>query len=260
MKNTRSHHCRLESKLTWHGRFGCAKTKNLTSLPNSNQALYIEDDIVDIVNQHEHLGVIMNKQLEWHDHIQQIIASTSQRAGLLRWMSRDLRPATIEKLFIYFLRPKLEYASPVWNGNLLARDALALERIQAAVARSILRASFYTPKTLMLQQLNWPSLCWRREVLSLTFFQSLIHTRPPPLDSCLFPFASATSTRSLRKPKQLILPRANTSKYANSFFFRTALVWNTLPANIQNITCRPTFKKEIEAHGSSHMSPSTSPR
>ena len=36
-------------------------------------------------------------------------------------------------VLIYFLRPKLEYASPVWHGNLLERDAVAIERVQAAV-------------------------------------------------------------------------------------------------------------------------------
>ena len=56
------------------------------------------------------------------------------------------------------------------------------------------------------------------------------------------------TVRSTRKPKQLILPRANTRRY----FFRSALLWNTLPAHLQNITCHRKFKKNIEAHWSAH--------
>ena len=55
------------------------------------------------------------------------------------------------------------------------------------------------------------------------------------------------------KPHQLILPEAHTSKYINSFFYRSSLVWNTLPAAIQNITCNQTFKKKIEKNWSAHM-------
>ena len=73
----------------------------------------------------------------------------------------------------------------------------------------------------------------------------LLLTRPPPLDSCLFPFASTLSGRSMQKPHQLILPEAHTSKYINSFFYWSSLVSNTLPAAVLNVTCNQTFKKEI---------------
>ena len=79
------------------------------------------------------------------------------------------------------------------------------------------------------------------EILCITLFHLILHTRPPPLDSCLFPFASTNTVRSTRKPR-----------YVKSFFFRSALLWNTLPANLQNITCHRKFKKSIEAHWSAH--------
>ena len=139
-------------------------------------------------------------------------------------MSKVLPPATTAQLSLYFLRPKLEYASPVWHGNLLEWDAMAIERVQTAVARSILCDPFRTSKTDLFEQFNWPSLSLRREIASNTLFHKLQLTRPPPLDSCLFPFASTLSGRSMRKPHQLILPEAHTSKYINSFFYRSSLV------------------------------------
>ena len=241
--------------LSWHGRFGCAKTKMITSLQNTfsfQEMIHIENEAKKIVSSHKHLGLILTPDLDWHDHINQLLLSASRRAGLLRWMSEDLKPSTVQQLYIYYLRPKLEYACPVWHGALLERDALALERVQGSVARSILRAPFQASKSVMFEQLTWPSLRWRREILCITLFHLILHTRPPPLDSCLFPFASTNTVRSTRKPKQLILPRARTSRYVKSFFFRSALLWNTLPANLQNITCHRKFKKNIEAHWSAH--------
>ena len=77
---------------------------------------------------------------------------------------------TIQQLNIHFLRSKLEYTCPVWHGALLERDALALERVQGSVARSILRAPFQASKSVMFEQLTWPSLRWRREILCITLF------------------------------------------------------------------------------------------
>ena len=240
--------------ISWRGRFGHAKTKMMSSSTNIQTGmLRIENKAIDIVPCTKHLGVVLSRNLDWHDHIHELLLKAAPRAGLLRWMSKVLRPATTAQLYLYFLRPKLEYASPVWHGNLLERDAMAIERVQAAVARSILQAPFRTSKTDLFKQLNWPSLRWRREIASMTLFHKLLVTRPPPLDSCLFPFASTLSGRSMRKPHQLILPEAHTSKYINSFFYRSSLVWNTLPAAIQNITCNQTFKKKIEKNWSAHM-------
>ena len=167
-------------------------------------------------------------------------------------MSKDLYPPTISLLYTYFLRPKLEYASPVWHGNLLEQDALALERVQSAVARAVLRAPFRTPKSELFERLDWPSLRWRREIASMVLFHRILHTRPKPLDACLFKFAHTVSDRSLRKPKQLLLQEAHTTKYINTFFYRTSMIWNTLPAQIQNISNHHHFKDALEAHWSIH--------
>ena len=133
--------------LSWHVRFGSAKTKNydfITKYSPEHKTIHIENEAIKIVNSHKHLGLNLTADLDWHDHINQLLLSASQRAGLLRWMSKDLRPSTVQQLYVYFLRPKFEYACPVWHGALLERDAIALERVQGAVAWSILRAPFHT--------------------------------------------------------------------------------------------------------------------
>ena len=82
---------------------------------------------IKIVSSHKHLGLILTPDLDWHDHINQLLLNASQRAGLLRWMSKDLKPSTVQQLYTYYLWPKFEYACPVWHGALLERDALALQ-------------------------------------------------------------------------------------------------------------------------------------
>ena len=44
----------------------------------------------------------------------------------------------------------MEYASPVWHSRLTFSEATTLERLQACMARIILRVPWNTPKFVML--------------------------------------------------------------------------------------------------------------
>ena len=126
------------------------------------------------------------------------------------------------------------------------------DRIQASVARSLLQADWFTPKEELFRQLDWPALRWRREITSLTMFHKLLHCRPEPLSECLFQYASATSARSRRKPFQLLLPHTRTTRYRESFFYRSALLWNSLPHDIQSLKHSKSFRDALESHYQSY--------
>ena len=118
---------------------------------------------------------MLSEDLKWSKHAQCILAAASKRAGLLRLMARDLPLSVASILYVYYVRPVLEYASPVWHGSLREEDAMSLEQIQASVARSFLQADWFTPKEELFRQLGWPALTWRREITSLTMFHKLLY-------------------------------------------------------------------------------------
>ena len=211
----------------------------------------MEGHAVTVTDNHWHLGVVLSEDLKWSKHAQCILAAASKRAGLLRLMARDLPlpVASILYVYMYYVRPVLEYASPVWHGSLRVEDAMFLERIQASVARSLLQADWFTPKEELFRQLGWPALRWRREITSLTMFHKLLHSRPEPLSECLFQYASATSARSRRKTFQLLLPHTRTTRYRESFFYKSALLWNSpLPHDIQSLKNSKSFRDALENH------------
>ena len=126
-------------------------------------------------------------------------------------------------------------------------------RIQASVARQL---DHFEPTGLHQRKRSWNNLDgrlrWRREISSLTLFHKLLHSRPEPLRELLCPFAHTTSSRCRRKPLQLLLPQARTTRYRESFFYRSALLWNSLPQDIQAHTNSTTFRKAIEQHWSAY--------
>ena len=247
--------CTEEWAVSWHGKFGHSKTRMLST----DQALLLEaltptidGQPIKLVDNHRHLGVVLSNDLKWSNHALHILKTASKKAGLLRIMSRDLPLSVATKLYSCYVRPTMEYASPVWHGSLREEDAMCLERIQTGVARRLLRAEWTTPKDSLLEQLGWPALRWRREVTSLSLFHKLLHSRTEPFPQCLFPFSHTTSTRSRRKPLQLVLPQTRTTRYKTSFFYRSALLWNSLPHNIQSLRNSTAFQQALEQHWSAY--------
>ncbi len=244
---------------TWRGRFAPPKTELLPigrAIVETCAAMLspvqLEDEEIDVVQHHKHLGVYLSTDLRWERHMEYVISNAKKRSGLLRHMSKDLPHTVVEKLYIYFVRPALEYASPVWDAAISAGHALALERIQASIGRCILQASWTTPKVELFRALNWPALRWRRTVASVVLLQQLLKTRPAFLSSFLFPFAKSLSSHNLRKPKQLVLPTASSKRHLHTFFYHASLLWNSLPNSTQQIQDTHAFKAAVERHWATH--------
>ena len=111
--------CTEEWAESWHGNFGHAKTRILsTNKDIMLEALTpaMEGHAVTVTDNHRHIGVVLSEDLKWSKHAQCILAAASKRAGLLRLMARDLPLPVASMLYVYYVRPVLEYASPVWHG------------------------------------------------------------------------------------------------------------------------------------------------
>ena len=175
--------------------FGTTTRRTLTRLHRQTSAddqgtISIYSSVIAECSSHKHLGVTISSNLNWSAHVTQLITKASRRCGLLRCMSHHLPQTISSLLYIYHVRPIFEYASPLWHGAISAELALSLEKLQASVARAILRAPWRTPKQQLLKALYWPSLRWRRAIASTCLFQQLIHAPNtlPSLSKHLFPF------------------------------------------------------------------------
>ena len=163
-------------------------------------------------------------------------------------MIPHLSPEVARHLYVTWVRPSTEYACPVWHASITSENSLALERLQASVARRLLRANWTTPKSELLKSLNWPALWWRRSILTICLLYDLYKTATPPLSDCLYPFTSNKSDYKFRKPKQLLLPITKTTRQQQSFFYHASLLWNSLPNRIQELPTKSLFKKGVEEH------------
>ena len=85
----------------------------------------------------------------------------------------------------------------------------------------------------LLQQVNLPTLSWRRRIHCLVLLFKLYRgLGPPQLLSRLPKPASVRSAYSLRAAHRLEFPSSSSARHLSSFLCVTIPVWNSLPGHV----------------------------
>jgi len=151
-------------------------------------------------------------------------------------------PKLLCALFNTYVRPILEYASPVWSPH-LKLDILRIEKIQRSFSKRIpcLRNLSYDERLAALGSI---SLHKRRLYLDLVFMYKILHGGSV-LNINTLGISSTCSKDSLRNYGfNLNACVSNSSLNLHSFAYGTCKIWNMLPKNVNTLSLRE-FKKLV---------------
>ena len=87
----------------------------------------------------------------------------------LRKLKYRLKRDYLEKIYLAFIRPILEYASEVWD-NCGQTNCNRLERMQIEAARIVTGLSTYASFDSIYKETGWETLSTRRKVKKLLLF------------------------------------------------------------------------------------------
>ncbi len=157
----------------------------------------------------------------------------------LRTSNRDTKAAA----YFSLVRSNLEYCASVWNPH--NKQAIhKLEMVQRRAARYASNNYDNTSSvTNMLKDLQWETLESRRTKIQLTMFYKIMNDLVD-IPSADYITPASTRTRSNHSKKVLQYHTGtDTSKY--SFFPRTILNWNLLPATVAETPDLVSFKRGL---------------
>lgn len=195
------------------------------------------------VDTYRYLGVHITSNLSWESHVHHVISNANRMLGYLK-RNFFQTPSTL-KLFFYktLVRPKLEYASAVWDPNTESLVG-ALEAVQNRSVRFILSNYHRTSSvTSMKKCLSLPTLSLRRKFYRLSLFQKIFFHNPI-LKTELLLEPSYISSRNDHIHK-VEIPQCHTNTYYRSFIPRTSADWNHLSTSIATIVNPVDFKNAV---------------
>ena len=193
----------------------------------------------------KYLGVTFTKDLDWGQHVSEITSSATRTLGFLRCNLAFAPRQTKDDAYKTLIRPKLEYATPIWHPHVKTQID-QVEKVQRTAARwTCRRWRNQSHVGDMLNELEWPSLEERREQSSLIFFHK-IHSGTVSLDKDKY-LTPATRSVQTRAPHncQYCRYQAYSDALQNSFFPRTIPKWNSLPSSVVDAQTTEEFKALI---------------
>ena len=142
-------------------------------------------------------GITISDNMDWRQHISEISSKATKTLGFLRRNLAFAPQSTKEVAYKTLVRPKLEYAAPIWSPY-SKLQINQVEKVQRTAARWTCRRWRNTSSVgEMLDELEWPSLEASRDQASLLLFHK-IHFGAVSIekDKYLTPARSLKSTRS----------------------------------------------------------------
>jgi hypothetical protein len=229
-------------EVLWQMQFHPDKCKVLTITNKKkpiNHTYTLHGHSLEHVSEATYLGITFKKDLNWNQHVNNITNKANKALGFLK---RNLRINSIKvKQIAYFtyVRPIVEYSSPVWN-PFRAYQQHQLEMVQRRAARFVCNRYGRTSSVGdMLGGLQWQSLMERRRVAGLVLFykmqSGLVATHPSQY------LAIRPDGTNLR----YAIPHSRIDSHAHSFFPSTARAWNRLPATVVQAPSLNAFKARV---------------
>ena len=182
--------------------------------------------------------------MDWGQHVSKISSKATKTLGFLR-RNLAFAPRSVKEVaYTTLVRPKLEYAAPIWSSH-SKLQINQIEKVQRTAARWTCRRWQNTSSVgEMLGELEWPSLEARRDNSALLLFHK-IHCGAVSIekDKYMTPAHSLKSTRSSHSAQYYRYHTySDALKNSSPPPPQTIPHWNSLPPSVANIQSTEEFR------------------
>ena len=204
-----------------------------------NIALNLNHEVLDRTRSYKYLGVILDENLTYKDHINHVATTVNNKTRTLRRLSHFL-PKKIIIMLYKSLIPHLDYAAMIW-GSASTSQLQPLQDLQTKTLIQLVKNS-------EIDEQEVHTLCnisllkhRRNEQLAIITFNILQRDH----DSYLIkPLGTANHPYATRGHElNLVLPKPNTNSMKRTVTYRGIQTWNELPNQTRLCENKQTLKR-----------------
>ena len=206
---------------------------------------YMGEALLQNVKHHQYLGVELSDDISWAKPIIQTVNGANKVLGLLKRNLWNCPSSTKEIAYKTLVRPKLEYASLIWDPHQNVYKE-AIEKVQRRAARFVKNDySRATSVSNLIENLNWDKFETRRMKARLTTIYKESYGITPSNIHHLLADPTTPVTRASHD-LNFKIPHANKNYYKYSLYPRTIPQWNSLPPELKSASSVLSFKQLLD--------------
>ena len=177
-----------------------------------------------------------------------MIKKGEEKLKVLKYHRFNFDCATLRTMYTSYIRPKLEYSSPVWIG-ILKRDQERLEQLNLSAARAISWCKIGTSHQKLYDHCNLQTLICRQSIATkMCLFDAFNEKRLCRINSYYFDVISRANPYSICRSTEIRPIRCYTEAHRSSFLPTGINMLNTILSvkpNCLSETNRDVFKKFV---------------
>ena len=221
-------------------------TSKKCSLPK-NIEIKLDNTRIEIKTSTKFLGVIIDRYLDWHDHINSIIGKLNSANYILSRVKYILPKEHLKTLYYSLVQPYLTYGITLW-GATHTKYLNKLRTLQKKALRIINRVSYQHPtnKLFLENQILKLDDLYQLEVAKYLYKFS-IKKLPINIQNLFTPLTSI-HTYNTRNKKNPQIPLHRSSSAFNSITHKGPVIWQTIPNCLKSMKTLNSFKYKFKQH------------
>ena len=223
----------------------------------SHPPIYFNNIEVKKVNDHKHLGLVLDSKLSFAKHISEKILIARKGIGIIKHLAPYLPLKSRDQIFKMHVRPHLDYCDAIYHIPAKTREIdegdpsytlnyqmLSLERTQYQAALAVSGCWKGTNRAKIYHELGWETLDERRAFRRLCQFYKIMTGLTPEYLKDPIPLLH-NHLFGQRYMNVLEPIPCRTLRYENSFFPNSVNMWNALGPELRESESLSIFKKNI---------------
>jgi len=217
----------------------------LAQVPNTFN-IKADDVPLERKTEYKSLGLLIDQNLTWTSHILLISKKITTGLAILKRLGSILPLETRLCMYRALILPYFDYCSSIWDSTSKGMSD-KLQRLQNRSARIIKQKNYETRSKVLLDELGWEKLEYRRtRKLAIIMYKIYTDLSPSYLKDI---FTSTTDIHSYNlrnSSSNLHIPRPKSKAGKCTFHYRGSVLWNKIPAEARVQHSTITFKAQLE--------------
>ena len=220
--------------------------KNKSKKITNNHKVYMNNREISEVKSTKFLGVLINNQLNWKNHLDHICTKVSKNIGIILKARRVFDKHTLLSVYYSLIYPYLTYCIQVW-GSTYQSHLSKLIILQKKIVRIIQGVPPRTHTEPIFSELNILKVSNLYNYSIALFMYKLNCSKLPDIFP-MFVYNHEIHKYETRQSDHFHIPTCRTNLSKMSIKYQGPIIWNELSSNIDIDCSIGTFKKRAKRY------------
>ena len=207
--------------------------------------IFMNKERLKQVDSNKFLGVILDENLNWKQHINEVQNKVSKNIGVISRVKHKLGTKELYLLYCSLILPYLNYGAILWGNNYKTRIN-KIHQLQKRCIRIVNKKDYDKPSMPLFKEmriLQLPDLIYLN---TANMMYKVCNELAPGRISSMFRLSSSVHQYKTRQHSTLYIPKFKTNAKQFTFQVVGSQLWNSLSSEIKSCKTLSSFKYKLK--------------